>query len=218
MDADARAEDRGQRVRALHSRSKSGSHVRSVRGRLRRAWNTARVPRRLVLVTFPLALCAGIGDAGICRVYDSWIVPDPADTSVNVVIRSSGSTVDSPLRCTGVLNYHDLGGRHTPPAAGARPVVRDARRGGSRGGTLPSRSGSTPFAELVARPSDGHTRGLRLHLRWGQLCLPPDGGRRRASGNPPAQAILALRQRPLDPPSRRPGPARARARRRRARG
>lgn len=154
-----------------HSRSKSGSHVCSVRGRLRRAWNTARVPRRLVLVTFPLALCAGIGDAGICMVYDSWIVPDLADTSVNVVIRSSGS-VDSPLR-TGVLNYHDLGGRHTPPAAGARPVVRDARRGGSRGGTLPSRSGSTPFAELVARPSDGHTRGLRLHLRRGQTAVSP---------------------------------------------
>ena len=36
--------------------------------------------------------------------------------------------------------------------------MRDARRGGSRRGTLSSRSTPTLFAELVARPTDGHTR------------------------------------------------------------
>ena len=39
-----------------HSRSESGSHVCSVRWRLRRARNTTRVLRRLVLVAFPFRL------------------------------------------------------------------------------------------------------------------------------------------------------------------
>ena len=175
--------------------------------------------RRLVLVAFPipLALHDGIGHEEICRVYDSWIVPDRADTSIHRRTRTSSQyTVDSPLRSiTGVLDT-TTSAVATLSSRRARPVVRDARRGGSRRGTLSSRSTPTLFAELVARPTDGHTRASSPPPPFGrQLCLPPptamaDDGAPR--GTPPPRPSSRAPAATTRPPSRRPGPGRVRVR------
>ena len=116
--------------------------------------------------------------------------------------------VDSPLRSiTGVLNTTSAVA--TLSSRRARPVVRDARRGGSRRGTLSSRSTPTLFAGCRATDRRSHSSVFASTSR-ASVCLPPDPMADDGAPRGTPRRGLHAPATTTRPPSRRPGPGRVR--------